>query len=246
MNGNQGWLAPRGTANAVTGEVPALNNTCYSDPPEGQEDICGRLQAATADLDDVSATYFVELQALTPCEDLRNNNPSYREIEVTRPTQPCTCGEPDCTYSIAGAPGSTTIVGDPAIKAWKAADPSVVETEIYVQEDVSANETNCECESGCQVEDNSLLILAAKATDLGNGSWAYEYALYNMNSHRGVRSFTVPLVDGTTVCNIDFNDVDYHSGEAIDDTDWATSGTSTSLTWQTDDYSTNPNANALR
>ena len=245
LNGRQWKLGPRGMANAVTGQLPPLNNTCHTDPPVGQENICGRLQAATADLDDVSATYFVELQATTPCEDLRNNNPSYREIAVTRPTQPCTCGDANCTYTIVGAPGSTTVVGKPAIKAWKAADSTVVETEIYVQEDVSANETNCESE--CQVEDDSLLILAAKATDLGNGSWAYEYALHNLNSHRGVEAFRMCIASGTQISNVGFHDVDYHSGEElqIDTSDWTWTVSGTSILWEAPD-ATGKEKNALR
>ncbi|MGE3181747.1 MAG: hypothetical protein AB7N71_08960, partial [Phycisphaerae bacterium] len=43
-----------------------------------------------------------------------------------------------------------------------------------------------------------------------------------------------------------FHDVDYHSGEPYDGTDWPANDDGTSLTWATDSFATNPNANALR
>ncbi|MCH7839864.1 MAG: hypothetical protein IID38_06480 [Planctomycetes bacterium] len=141
-------------------------------------------------------------------------------------------------------------MGTPAIKAWKAADSTVVETEIYVQEDVSANETNCSGSGGgseCQVEEDSLLILAAKATDLGNGSWAYEYALHNLNSHRGVEAFRMCIASGTQISNVGFHDVDYHSGEElqIDTSDWTWTVSGTSILWEAP-AATGKGKNALR
>jgi hypothetical protein len=54
----------------------------------------------------------------------------------------------------------------------------------------------------------------------------------------------VPVPAGATVGGIGFHDVDYHSGEAYDGTDWAVSGgAGSSLTWST---GTAPAANALR
>ena len=47
-----------------------------------------------------------------------------------------------------------------------------------------------------QIPGDGLFILASKVTDLGDGSWHYEYALHNLNSHRSARAFRVPIPDG--------------------------------------------------
>ena len=88
--------------------------------------------------------------------------------------------------------------------------------------------------------------LAAKPTDLGNGLWAYDSALYNMNSHRGVEAFRMCIASGTQISNVGFHDVDYHSGEGIDGTDWPYDAQNDSITWATTSYDVDPNANALR
>ena len=46
--------------------------------------------------------------------------------------------------------------------------------------------------------------------------------------------------------NTGFHDVDYHSGEPFDGTDWPVTVGATSVTWATQTYAQNQNANALR
>ena len=91
---------------------------------------------------------------------------------------------------------------------------------------------------------------AAKVTDLGGGMWHYEYAVQNVISHQSARSFKVGLPHGASVTNVRFHDVDYHSGEPYDLTDWAATLNSgsgpNSLVWSTQTFDENPNANALR
>ena len=113
------------------------------------------------------------------------------------------------------------------IRAWRVQDPSVVETEI-------------------EAPGAGFLILAAKATDLGNGWWRYEYALQNVNLDRSVRSFAIPRPHGAAVDNVGFHDVDYHSGDTVDGTDWPAIVTDASISWSTSAYEVNPDANALR
>ena len=129
-------------------------------------------------------------------------------------------------------PGNVSAIGgtnveEQAIRVWKQIDPTVIETEI-------------------QVPGEGFFILAAKVTDIGAGMWRYEYALWNHNSHRSAGSFSVPMPAGATLQNIDFKDVDYHSGEIYDNTDWTTEVQPGSITWSTVPYASNPNANALR
>ncbi|MDO8630932.1 MAG: hypothetical protein Q7R41_10605, partial [Phycisphaerales bacterium] len=121
----------------------------------------------------------------------------------------------------------TTQVEQQALRAWQDGDPSVMQTDV-------------------RVPGEGLFILAARVSDLGTGFWRYEYALYNMNSDRSGRSLTIPVAVGALVQNVDFHDVAYHSGEPWDGADWASSTTAGKIVWSTDNYATNPNANALR
>jgi hypothetical protein len=51
------------------------------------------------------------------------------------------------------------------------------------------------------------IMSATKVTDLGNGQWHYEIALYNRSSDRGVREVSIP-VGGSNLANIGFHDPD--------------------------------------
>ena len=113
-----------------------------------------------------------------------------------------------------------TVVAEAAIKAWKQIDPDVVETEHLIPGD-------------------GLVILSAKAVDLGNGYHRYEYACWNQNSDRSIGRFTLPLPSGASVVNIGFHDVDYHSGEVIDSTDWTWDIAGYAITWSTQAYEEN-------
>lgn len=87
--------------------------------------------------------------------------------------------------------------------------------------------------------DDSEVVLAVKVTDLGGGQWHYEYALYNWQSWREVHSFSVP-VGNATISNIGFHDPDGDAGN-----DWTASQSAGYVTWSTDDYATDPDANSL-
>lgn len=183
-----------------------------------------RLLVDKADLDPAlnpATRYFVEGLIVQP-DDCRahtqDNNASYREVMMG------TWGAPD-KYSLVIVPGLTTQRGQPGVRAWRDADPTVVETDI-------------------RVPGEGLFILAAKATDLGTGFWRYEYALQNLNSHRSAASFRICYGPWAVVENVGFHDVDYHSGEIVDLTDWTASVADGTVTWSTQSYA--DNANALR
>jgi hypothetical protein len=84
------------------------------------------------------------------------------------------------------------------------------------------------------------VILSVKTTDLGGGMWHYDYALYNRHSDRGIYSFSIP-VEGVNVTNVEFRDIDQDSGN-----DWTHTIGNSLITWSTDDYATDPDANYLR
>jgi Dockerin type I domain len=123
--------------------------------------------------------------------------------------------------------GGGTVREKPAIQAWKAVDPDVDIQNIDIPND-------------------GRLILAHRVTDLGDGTWHYEYALHNLNSELSVGSFSVPVPPGVELTNVEFHDVDYHSGEPYSLTDWAPAEGDGAMTWSTQSFAQNENANALR
>jgi len=178
------------------------------------------------DLDEAlnpGALYIAELQTTTRDDsDAGNqyNNVSHRMINIG----------PAPSFMFLGFAGDT-FIQQPALQAWQNHDPAVAIETI-------------------QVPDDGRFMLGYKVTDSGKGTWHYEYALYNMNSHRSAKAFIVPVPAGVTLTNIGFHDVDYHSGDGVggvtyDGTDWALDTTLGQVRWFTDGVG-NPNANALR
>jgi hypothetical protein len=203
-------------------EVNAFTGSHPSFPadPTYSGSIARRIQVRIADLDPAQqggGIYFVESQYVTPDDAAAGNH--FNNASYRRIN--IALGTWDA--SVTG----TTQREQPAIRAWKDTDPSVTETDILIPGE-------------------GLLILASKATDLGDGYIHYEYALQNLNSDRSAGSFSVPIVDEADVRNIGFHDVDYHSGEIFDGTNWVVTRGGGMITWATTPYATNPNANALR
>ena len=218
LNGNQGGLGPKSQVN------PANGVFAYPFSTQGQagDAIYKRLQVHNADIDpalNAGAQYYIEGQYVTHDDALannKNNNASYRQVTVSG-----TGGV--FNLNLAGS----TVRQSPAISVWRTLDPQVRETKIELLGD-------------------GRMVLDSRVTDLGGGVWHYEYALYNMNSDRGVGAFTVPVPNGANITNIGFHDVDYHSGETYDPTDWPGIVSGATLTWATTPFAVNPNANAIR
>jgi hypothetical protein len=90
-------------------------------------------------------------------------------------------------------------------------------------------------------------FVGGKAIDNGDGSWRYEYAVYNLFSHRAAGSFSVPLTSTMNVSGVGFHAPLYHSGEQQDNTPWTSIVGFDSIQWNTaHTYLQNPKANAIR
>lgn len=227
-NGSGGaWpLGPKSEVNATTGFFPF---PAGSSPSGGTATIRGRLQVHTTDIDpaqNAGALYFIEGQYVTEDDALAGNamnNASWRQIQVIG-------GSPTFVVSAAGFP---TNQEESVIWAWRANDPAVKILNVDIVG-----------EGGAGV--NGRFHLGYRHTDLGGGIWRYEYALQNKNSDRSGGSFSVPIPPGVNPTNIGFHDVDYHSGEPYSGTDWSVSVGAGSVTWETEAFATNQNANAIR
>ncbi|MEM1072389.1 MAG: hypothetical protein AAGB51_12330 [Planctomycetota bacterium] len=219
LNGDQRGLGAKFEINAATGEFPW---------PFTGDGVAGastfkRLQVPNTELDpslNPGARYFAEAQYVSP-DDAQagndDNNASYREFRVT------SFGNGWNVQYV----GSTQRVL-PAILSWQQVDSSV--------ETVAAD-----------IPNDGRFWLAYNVTDNGDGTWRYEYAVQNLNSHRSADAFIVPVGEGATITNVGFRDVDYHSGEPFDSTDWSSAVTSGGVVWSSPEtHAQNPNTNALR
>lgn len=193
----------------------------YLSPPsfDGQtgNSIYKRLQVPAAELQAPNAIFYVEGQYVT-LDDAQVgnqfNNASHRRININQ-----------SNFSGSLASGFSTVAEIPAIFAWENHDASVGISQI-------------------DVPGEGRFYLASKAVDLGNGSYRYEYGLYNLNSHRSAGSISIPVNTGSS--DYGFNDISYHSGEPYSGTDWSQVDDGNKLTWSTEDFSLNQNANAIR
>lgn len=221
FNGGQGILGPRSAVNAFTGAYPG-----QSSPTSGT--IAERLQVKESDMSTTNfpgARFLVEgvyVAAADATAGNSLNNASYKRVTVSGTSY-------DMTPT--GAMQETI----PAIYAWQfdglgtgIPDPAV---SVVIAD----------------VPDEGRFFVGSKATDLGEGIWRYDYAVYNLNSHRSAGWFFVPLAPEADKDNIGFHDVDYHSGEPYANTDWVNSISPSGVAWSSPQtFDQNANTNALR
>jgi hypothetical protein len=105
---------------------------------------------------------------------------------------------------------------------------------------------------------DGIWFMGYKVTNPNPGVWHYEYALYNENLDRAIQSFSVPLSPGTNISNIGFHAPTQEPGWANDGTfnnqgyssaPWQFTfnpGPPFSVTWSSETFAQNQNANAIR
>lgn len=200
---------------------PATGAFPYPDPaiPTSGNALFKRLHVSNADLDpdlNPGALYFVEGQYVTRDDAMAGNQNNNASYRKV-----LVGAAPSYGVSVDGP----TWRQRPAILAWQDTDPTVHVTSVQA---------------------DGVFLVASQATSLGGNLYHYEYAVQNLTSYRGARSFTVPFPPGTQLSNIGFHDVDSHSGEPYDLTDWSVEISATGVTWSTWDFEADWNANALR
>lgn len=217
FNGGQTRLGYRSQINAWTGALTG--------PPGGTGNaIFRRLQIAEADLGG-SGQYFVEgvYVAIDDAGALGNgyDNASHKRVNV------------ESGFELV--PTGAMAIGEPAIMAWRdhglgegMPDPSVEVTIV-------------------DVPGEGRFYVLSKTTEVEAGSsWLYDYAIFNLDSDRSAGVFSVPTA-ASAITDIGFHDVDYHSGEVYDNTDWTSIADGGAVTWQSPQtFAENPNSNALR
>jgi hypothetical protein len=224
LNGNQIRLGPRSEVNASTGKFPYPFKLGWQQTGDA---IFKRIQVHDDDLNpelNEGARYYIEGQIIHPQEgtgDVRHNNATYEEVFP----------EPDGdTFELGN--GVDTVQFLPAIYAWQENDPAVVIEVVDIED--------------AKPFDDGRFHVAYRVFDNGDGTWRYEYAVHNLNSHRSARSFTVPLPENAAIYQTFHRDVKYHSGEIYTNEDWALSISGGTIEWAGMEFSDNQNANALR
>jgi hypothetical protein len=235
LNADQFQIGSRAWVNPFTGSFPSNANDHTGHNHDG---VSHRVLVETNDLNqtmNLGATYFAEAQYVTPTEYAwcqahpgqcnMYNNASYRQFNVSG-------SPPNFTFSPIGA----TMRMQPAIEAWAGTGATVTQ----IQPDPG---------------NDGIWFIGYKVTGPNAGLWHYEYALYNQNLDRAIQSFTVPLGVGVTLSNIGFHAPPQHPGWANDgtfmnqgysSTPWSVTQVADSITWNSETFAQNQNANAIR
>lgn len=238
LNGSQSRLGPKSDVNANNGYYPYPYTIAFN---QSGNAIFKRGQIAADDLNpalNAGARYFIDGHYIT-VDDTRigngMNNVGWREISI--PSNYLT-GRPTLL--------STTRREQVAIEAWKQIDPTVELTFVDYDE-THTIPMSSQSNPGMTTTLPSRFWVGAKVTDLGNGMWNYEYAVYNYNSHRSAGWVSFPVATSASVTNTGFSGVLYHSGEPYDNTDWTGGKTGGEIVFTNGTtFAQSPNANALR
>lgn len=219
-NGGQSRLGPRSEINAFTGNITPA-------PSDSGDAIYKRLQV---NVNEMMATNYPGAQYLVEgvyvgSDDAAAgngyNNASYKMANISQST---------FDISMLGSMQQ----GVPAIYAWQDHGNgfNMPDNRVEVQQ--------------VDVPGEGIFHIASKVTDNGNGTWHFDYAVYNLNSDRSGSFFSIPI-GAANVSDIGFHDVDYHSGEPYDNTDWTITNDGTAITWSSPaTFAQNEFTNALR
>ena len=235
LNYDQNGIGSRAWVNPFTGAFPSTANNHSGHNHTGTSH---RVTVAMSDLipaQNQGATYFAEAQYISPTEYAwcqahpaecnMYNNASYRQFSVSG-------GPSTFTFSPVGS----TFRMQPAIMAWAGTGATVNQIEPDPGND-------------------GIWFMGFKVTNPSVGVWHYEYTLYNENLDRSIQSFSVPVGTGVNISNIGFHAPPQEPGWSNDgtfnnqgysSTPWTVTQASDSITWNSETFAQNQNANAIR
>ncbi len=221
-NGDRYHLGPRSEINPYTGEWEACGS--FFDEPDGIPDggcsrsyfgaaansVEHRVDVADADLDNPGASYFYEGNYVVAGDTRPANSIAWRECTMS-------WSGSNWSFQTVGGGSQTTPTYGTLIESWG------------------------DLAKGQKVgSDDGEAVIAVQVTDNGDGTWHYEYAVYNWRSARGVRHFSVPVYTAGAITNVGFHDPD-----ADGSNDWVGSIQGANMVWEVEDYDTNPDAHVI-
>jgi hypothetical protein len=231
--GSRAWINP------FTGFYPRNDSATPNNNHAGHTHT-GTSHRILTEINDLStalnpgATYYAEAQYITPheyawCQSNPGqcnmyNNVSFRRYNVTGTNSP-----------FSFSPVGSTMRTRTAVSAWTGA------TFVEIKPDPGSDGVG---------------TVAYKVTNTAPGVWHYEYAIYNQNLDRAIQSFSIPLgSSGITLSNVGFHAPPQHRGWTGDgtlgntgfsSTPWMQTQNNVAMTWNTETFAENPNANAIR
>jgi hypothetical protein len=235
LNGDQNQIGSRAWVNPFTGSFPSGADN-HTSPPHNHDGVSHRIRVEVNDLDvtlNQGASYFAEAAYISPheytwCQSHPGQCNMYNNVSFRK-------------YGVSGGPNfftftplSSTVRMQPAIMAWTGATVNQVEPD---------------------PGNDGIWFMGNKVTNPSGGVWHYEYAVYNQNLDRSIQSFSVPLGIGANISNIGFHAPPQEPGWANDgtfnnqgysSTPWTVTQAADSITWNTETFAQNQNANAIR
>jgi hypothetical protein len=211
-NSDRQWLAPRTEWTSFPGTWECTASHFASGMPDcsrrhgsgGHGSIDHRLPVADADLVVPGATFYYGAYYVVRADENKINNEGSRRA---------TASWTGSAWNFSTPSGDNPLLEGPAVvrfgdlQTWKAVPKG-------------------EFSNG-----EGSVLLCAETTDLGNGMTHYEYALYNRDSDRGIRRFSIPLGDVTDATNLGFHDPDSDVAN-----DWTVTIADGFITWETEDH----------
>ncbi|TWT41911.1 hypothetical protein RAS1_30350 [Phycisphaerae bacterium RAS1] len=203
-NAGQTTLGPRYEVDPYTGSFTYAGSH-FDTQPGGHTPISHRLQLRDADIDPAQnpGATYFGEVYITTHDDYEHMNSVAREAVTIS-------GAPGGTWTF-NMSGSTSIVG-PAIESWPGATRTMIPAD-------PAGIGRC--------------ILGVTVTSNGDGTWHYEYGIYNHDLPRAIRSFSIPVPTAANVTGIDFSAVRSHD-EPFSNDPWTATHAAGVLTWSTE------------
>ncbi|MEM6571161.1 MAG: hypothetical protein AAF957_22305 [Planctomycetota bacterium] len=220
LNGSQGGLGPRFEVNPFTGQFawPFFRRN------QGGDRVDKRIQVPQDEVDPAThptAVFMGEAQYITPDDAAAGNG--FNNVSWVRLNRSSSQSNGAWSFSIGGA----TQREASAVEGWASLDPNVVLSEI-------------------NVPGEGQFIAGSNAVENGDGTWTYNYAIFNNNSDLSGQSFTVPLGANVSLFDVGMSFPHYHSGEPYTNQMWVHQVGGGAITWATQPHSANVDANALR
>ncbi len=215
-NALQRTFGPRYEINPWTGEFVYAGS--HIDTTSSQHDpLQHRLTARDADIDPAAnpgARYFVELFTLSHDDTDHTNSLGWQEIDISGSPG----GEWDFDFrQVIGNQG-------PAIDAWEGGSRTVIPEGKLV--------------------DDGRCYLDAHVSENADGTYHYEYALYNLDMHRSASSLSIPVGEDVTVTGIGFSAVE-SSEDGFNNEPWSGVRDNSGVTWSTSSFAEHPDSNPL-
>ena len=161
------------------------------------------------------ARYLVELYVISHDDIDHENSVGYKTVDIA--------GRSGSTWNVSVPPGDAA--EGTALWDWFGATFTVLPAG--------------------ELQDDGRAYLKTRVTDNGDGTWHYEYALFNLDIARAIGSFRVPVGPDVELTNLGFHAVRSHD-EGFDNEPWDVARTDGHLVWTTTPYDDGSTSNPLR